>query len=437
MTLSALPTDRVAQHANGNVASSRASPLVWLLIGYMWLFIHRPFEIWPILGAYHVERVYMIATLLYWLTTGPSLPRGNRLHAYFAAFIVVMLASWLLSPYQADGDSAIENYLKYAVFYLILVTSVWSDQDLRWIIIGHFWILTIFMLHTLRESLNGNAWYAQGIVRTQGVNATFRDPNDLAGLIVCSLPFSWVVWRTWKAPWQRAIVLAHFAMAGYCVMLTGSRMGAIGMVLGGLIWTWGSPYRWRLLAICPVLLALAWTILPESRKERYLTLFDPSAGPSSATASAAHFRSGGFDAALPVFEQWPLLGCGPMAFGKGSGMGHMAHNLYGQLIAELGASGAIAFGLILFGVLLNALEALRIVRTIALPDKLAWETVMAASASFLLLAIMAWGFNFLFWHVWLWFGGFQVVALRLLNQQAEEANQFGRIAPLFRSGRPI
>ena len=29
-----------------------------LVAGYMWLFIHRPFEVWPWISAYHVERVY-------------------------------------------------------------------------------------------------------------------------------------------------------------------------------------------------------------------------------------------------------------------------------------------------------------------------------------------------------------------------------------------
>ena len=32
----------------------------WLLIGYMFLFIDRPFEVWPWLGDLHVERVYML-----------------------------------------------------------------------------------------------------------------------------------------------------------------------------------------------------------------------------------------------------------------------------------------------------------------------------------------------------------------------------------------
>jgi len=34
------------------------------------------------------------------------------------------------------------------------------------------------------------------------------------------------------------------------------------------------------------------------------------------------------------------------------------------------------------------------------------------------LLFMGWGLHFLFWHVWLWFGAFQVVALSCLQQQA-------------------
>src|SRR6476660_2928658 len=35
----------------------------WLLIGYMFLFIDRPFEVWQWLGDLHVERIYMLFTL--------------------------------------------------------------------------------------------------------------------------------------------------------------------------------------------------------------------------------------------------------------------------------------------------------------------------------------------------------------------------------------
>ena len=58
----------------------------WLLIGYMFLFIHRPFEVWPALGDLRVERVYMCATLAVWVLYPGKRWLSNPMHAAYAAF---------------------------------------------------------------------------------------------------------------------------------------------------------------------------------------------------------------------------------------------------------------------------------------------------------------------------------------------------------------
>ena len=393
--------------------------MIWLLIGYMWMFIHRPFEIWPVLATLRVERVYMICTIVYWLASRPAFPSGNRLHRYFAAFVLVMLASWFLSPYQEAGNATVMNYLKYAVFYVLLVTSIRNEQDLCKIIAGFVAVMALLMAHSLREYFSGRTAFAQGVRRLLPVGASY-DFNDFAGLIVCSLPFAWVLWRHFGGRGQRALVCGYFGLAGYCIVQTGSRMGFVGMVLASMFACLASPKRWQLLALYPVLLAAVWMILPQDRKDRYLTLYDTSPDPNGAVASAGRYRYGGLESALPLFEARPLLGFGPKGFGQARGDGMLPHNLYGQLLAELGIAGTVAFGSILLGISKNALEARRIVRDMgAVDNALPWHTVTGASAAILLLVIMSWGFNFLFWHVWLWFGGFQVVALQCLKRQAE------------------
>ena len=50
--------------------------MIWLLIGCMWLFIHRPYEVWPWLAEYHIERVYVIFMICVWLWIGAvAIPR--------------------------------------------------------------------------------------------------------------------------------------------------------------------------------------------------------------------------------------------------------------------------------------------------------------------------------------------------------------------------
>ena len=392
--------------------------MVWLLIGYMWLYIHRPFEIWPILAVFHVERCYMIVTVACWLGSRPSLPRGNRLHWFFAAFVLAILASWMVTPCGSAGDEVVENYLKFVMFYVMLVSTVRTEQDLRRIVTGFVAVMALWIAHCLREFYNGRATWAQGIKRILPVGHSY-DFNDFAGLIVCSLPFVWLLWREWTGRAMRLLLLAYSGLAGYCVILTGSRMGIVGAVVSVAIGCLGSAKRWRLLAMAPVLAAAVWMMLPQDRRNRYFTLYDPDAGTATgATASAGNYRWNGLEASLPLFAERPLLGYGPMGFKAMNRW--LPHNLYGQLLAELGIAGAISFALILIGVALNVVEARRIARDFP-NGHLAWDTVATVGAAYVVLAVMSWGFNFLFWHVWLWFGGIQVVALQLLKSQAEEA----------------
>ena len=57
----------------------------WLLIGYMFLFIDRPFEVWPALGDLHVERAYMAFTLVVWAVWPGKRFLANPQHAAYAA----------------------------------------------------------------------------------------------------------------------------------------------------------------------------------------------------------------------------------------------------------------------------------------------------------------------------------------------------------------
>ena len=65
--------------------------MIWLLGGYMWLFVHRPFEVWPWLGELQIERVYMILTVLFWAVQPNKRLVPNRIHAAFAVVGVAAL----------------------------------------------------------------------------------------------------------------------------------------------------------------------------------------------------------------------------------------------------------------------------------------------------------------------------------------------------------
>src|SRR4051812_43320970 len=107
--------------------------MIYLLGGYVWLYVHRPFEVWPALGPLQIERIYMLILVLVWLVHPGKGFVSNRIHFALALSTAALVASWLLSSYAGFPGCAevVENYAKVAVFYVLMVTSVRDEKNLR------------------------------------------------------------------------------------------------------------------------------------------------------------------------------------------------------------------------------------------------------------------------------------------------------------------
>ncbi len=395
--------------------------MIYLLIGYMWLFIHRPWEVWPWMAEYRPERTFMTLTIVCWVLSGPHLRRWNRLHSYFILLILVMIASTLQSASPKASWDTLENYLKLVVFYVVLVTTVREPRDLRILVAGFVGALSLFALHSLREYHCGRVIVEQGLGRLRGVNLTFGDQNYFAGILVMSLPFAWILWREWAGRAKLAVV-GCLTLLSWCVILSGSRMGFVGLLAAGALAAWVSPKRRLTLVISPLILIVVWSVLPEGQKARYLTLVGIESHATQAKYDES-YRSQGFWQGWALLQRRPLLGFGLQGTRIEAGQGVAPHNTYGELFGDLGGAGIIAFAMIYLAMGQNFLEARRIAASTDLSDdRFAWRSVAAASAAFLLLAFMGWGLHFLYYFPWLWFAGFQAVALDCLKEQADVAD---------------
>jgi O-antigen ligase len=160
--------------------------------------------------------------------------------------------------------------------------------------------------------------------------------------------------------------------------------------------------------------------LREELQNRYLTLIDPSRSTASAQASADS-RIVFFWQAVGLWSEHPVFGVGPGAFGTAMGHGTQAHSLYGQVLAELGTAGGIALLAIILGFCVNMRQAWRFRR--ARPElggSFLYRTCLAAFVTIPLLLLLGLGGHNMFRYTWLWYGAFQVIALRLLQEHIAE-----------------
>lgn len=386
--------------------------MIWLLIGYMWLFIHRPFEIWAWLSPMHIERVFMLITIAFWATQ-PK--RWIPCRSHFPVFLLAItyLIGSQTSPYASFAT--VEDWFKVLVFYFLIATTVWEERQFRKLIVGCALIVSIYELHSLREYFNGRGHYEMGTWRMIGVDVTMSHSNTFGASVAYTLPILYPVWTFAMQRWQKVVVFTMAALAVTCVLLTGSRSSFAALLALLVLVSLTSKYRWRILGLLLLVPPLVWAYLSVDLRNRYMTLIDPSLGPENAQASAEG-RSKSFWYGVESFTQDPLFGAGLGSYRAKKGVG--THNLYNQAFGELGMFGLavlIGFAWSFAG---DFREAHRLIQDCDDPDKLfLYRVCLASFISCLLLFFLGWGGHNLTRYNWLWFGAFSGIALQILKER--------------------
>lgn len=399
--------------------------MIYLLGFYMWLYVHRPFEVWPSLGALQIERATMFLMALVWLVSPGKRFAGNVIHLGMAGFTVALLAAWVMSPYANKQGciDVLDGYFKVAVFYCMVITTVRDDRMLRQLILMFVGAAGLYMSHSLWEFMHGRYQWRMGIRRMIGVDVTFADPNAFASTLLYTLPFLLPFWNEQPRRVPRLLLLAYIGGVLTCILLTGSRAGFMGLsLLTGILLLSSAKSKVQAVVVGGTIAVVGFlvlsVVLPEELQNRYLTLLDSSRGPANAKESADG-RLDGFLWGLYVWQQSPLFGHGPASFAFSTGRGGQAHNLYGQVLSEMGLIGAVALVGLLLCFWKNGREARAIRHDTGLPSSdFAYQVSRAVSLNILLLLVMGWAGHNLFRYNWQWFAAFSAVAVACLRQGA-------------------
>lgn len=313
-----------------------------LLIGYLWLYLYRPFEIWPVLGTVRLELVYGGIVAICWLFTSNKQWPRYHLHYYSVAFLVCVSLSWLLSPFNHLDSRGFTDFLKLWPCYFLLVTVVGEHKSFRLVLLAYLGVMALYMIHSLVEYGNGRHVYRMGLVRLIGVNQALSDPNYLAASIVYMLPWIMPIWTGSRSLLGKTSLTGLVIISIVCIALTGSRSGLLGLIVVMVLGLLRMKHK-LVPCIALVMVALVfWMLLPSSLQTRFASIVNPDIGPLSAKISAEG-RLQGFWLGLNLFIRYPLTGCGPGYWMAATGRQLQPHNLYGQLLGETGVLGTLSF----------------------------------------------------------------------------------------------
>jgi hypothetical protein len=385
--------------------------MIYLMLFYVYLAIHRPMEIWQTLGDMRPELIFFTLLTLAWVVAAKRI-RSPGLLIAICGMAMAFVFSWAMSPWAEKAENVVKNYTLVVVFALIMATAVRDERGLYKLVTAFMVVMAFYMLHSVWEYTNGRHVYRMGIARLVGVDTTLGDPNSFGASIVYSLPFLSFFWVYWGKGWKRGLIGIYLLMAVGCILLTGSRSSLLGALVWGGAILMQSRHKTLAAVLLTVLACSSWFVLPDSLKLRFETIIDPSVGPANAQESGMG-RIEGLINGVALLGRFPISGCGPGAWRPATGSPIESHSLYGQVMGEMGTIGILTFG----GLVVALFAHLRKLKQYTKPDAgLAPDASLYALARamgtslFLLLFLGLFGHN-LYRYNWAWYAAFTAVAI--------------------------
>ncbi len=285
--------------------------------------------------------------------------------------IALASASWSVFPEASLSTSA--ELFKAVAIYLTMINVVTTPRRLKI-------LCAALVLGSMVTSIGAINWHRAGVNLVEGFRTrwlgVFADPNYLAmnvGVIV-PVAIAFISRRESSWLWRMACALA-VGLAVVTIVLTHSRGGFLGLVAAMAIWAVREKRRIQAIMVSAALALGLFVFAPETFWKRNETI-----GEFREDASALG-RIHAWEAAANMNSAHPLLGVGagtfvyawPIYRPAEEATSHVAHNLFLDVVSELGFVGLLLFLIFLGGATGGAFRSTR------KPD-LAWLTRAIAAS---------------------------------------------------------
>ncbi len=254
-------------------AYTMTRPYLGLLL-YYFIMELRPAELIPGLQSVGIEKVVVgLLVVSYALV---SMLRDKKisivmhpiLWAILAFFLVQVLSGFVSVEMTLTFEHNIE-YFKGIVFVLLLVQIVNTPERFR----GFIWLYIVMMAYLAISGviayMTGNVIVAQGIERIKSLTSAGGDPNSLAASMDIALPFVLILISRAKKLWLRGTLVVFAGSMAYAVILSGSRGGLLGLLVGMFLLWMTSKRKVIYGAIAVVVIFGAVSFMPKQYIERY------------------------------------------------------------------------------------------------------------------------------------------------------------------------
>lgn len=314
-------------------------------------------------------------------------------------------------------------FAKALVFLFFTALVIDTDKRLK-LFLGVFVFCQVFrVIEPLTMHITQGYWGSETHLgggefadRLAGAPADVINPNELGFVIVTAIPF--LHYLLWPLGWKsKGLYLALIPMLLYALILTMSRGAFLALLVVAFFVFKESRHKMFLVFVGIFVIAAAVNIMTPAQKDRYLSLIDQE---NTAGGASVEGRLGGMLGEIKLGFTRPVVGHGLGTTSEAKwhkwGSTKASHNLYGELLIELGIIGAILFIRFLYFIYQRFKQNRLLFRELDFSDNAFYsrlnKALIAVFWMYAVYSINYWGLSQYYWYL---FGGLAIAFGRLLT----------------------
>jgi len=339
----------------------------------------------------------------------------------FQAILVLlgyMVLSWPLVEYQGSViRHNLPEFIKAIVFLFFTALIIDSKRRLvifLWVFVGCQVIRVLEPLYlNITDGYWGSATHVGGgefAARLSGAPADIINPNELGFVIATAIPFLHYLLFTGRW-YSKLLYLILVPCLLYALILTMSRGAFLALLVVGWMVFKESSHKVLLVLVALGIGIAGWSVMDPIQKDRYTSIFSSD----TVGSTSAQGRLDGIIAEFELGLKRPIVGHGvgttPEVKANTWGRKQASHNMYGELLIEIGIIGFVLFLRFIAKIyqrFRHNQQLLRELASVESTNRFYWNLNRALIAVFWMYAVYSlnyWGLSQYYWYL---FGGLAI-----------------------------
>jgi putative inorganic carbon (hco3(-)) transporter len=374
------------------------------------------------------------ALFIYFTSSSKKSPLFGPILFFFGILTLYTFISYNFAYSWNVYFNRVVKFSMLAVFLSVFVRTSWALK----MVIGAFLLAMIKLgqegfVGWLTGSL---VWENQGILRLHGSVPIYEHPNSFSGMAIGCLPFIYYLYPV-VSKWWKVCLFLLFIFCAIIIVYTGSRTGYVASLgLLGIFFFMKKQggARWRYLLLVAAISVAALVVTPSQYSERFESIFTQREKEGASSEKRIEIIN---DAVAVYFENPFGVGVGAFPFVRMQMFGRSqdTHNLYLELLTNLGPLGLIAFFVLVRQVFVANREVQMQLKTIQSDEKSFILAISQAIVAFIYARLFLGLFGMDTYEIYWWFAVGITVALWSIVQELQQNpvdNAFGK--PVVRKG---